>query len=328
MDTMTDTQQERKENAASAQEEKEEQAQKRESTEKNADRKERKELPKKKDALQKEIFLLREKLNEANEKKEKAYAEKAKVSTRIRSLISQIKSSRSSRDTITGDVKAQKMERRRLNEQIRRKIEEIKKVNAKKHELLGKQRIKTTPARLKRDIDHLELRVETEALSPDEEKKVMAKIKELKRTYSQLSETSGVFDEYKRLSKEIDALRASADAVHAKIQDEACSSQEQHEALIGISKEIDELRKAEKEKNETFMKLKEEFNSINEALKEKLLELRPLQKALGEKVEEEQKARKKKQERSLREKEREVEEKIARGEKLTTEDLLLMQRNG
>lgn len=315
---MIDAQQEENENAASADTKKKEQAGKNGS---------KKEILKKRDALQKEIFELRARLNEADSQKEKAYAEKAKVSTKIRALIDQIKSSRSSRDTMTGDIKEQKTVRRNLNEQIRKKIEEIKKVNAKKHELLSKNRLKTTPAKLKRDIDHLELRVETEALSPDEEKKVMAKIKELKRAYSQVSQVSGAFDEYKILSKEIDTLRKNADAIHAKIQDEAGSSQEQHEALLGISKEIDKLRREEKEKHEAFLKQKAEFNAINEALKEKLLALRPLQQVFGEKMEQEQQVRKKKQERSFREKERAVEEKIARGEKLTTEDLILMQRS-
>ncbi len=316
---MTDEQQEENENAASADTKKEEQAGK---------RGDKKELLKKRDSLEKEIFELRARLNEANDKKEKAYAEKAKVSMKIRSLIGQIKSSRSSRDTMTDDIKAQKIERRNLNDQIRKKIEEIKKVSAKKQELLGKHRTKTTPASLKREIDSLELRVETEALSPDEEKKVMAKIKELKRTYTQVSEIGTVFDEYRRLSREIDALRASADAIHAKIQEQAGSSQEQHEALLTISKEIDELRKEEKEKSEEFLREKAKFNAIDEMLKEKLLALRPLQKELGDKVEQEQKARKKKQEQSFREKEREVEEKIARGEKLTTEDFLFMRHSG
>ena len=54
----------------------------------------KKELSKKKAVVQKEIQVLRASLNEANDKKEKAYSEKSKVSTKIRSLISQIKNSR------------------------------------------------------------------------------------------------------------------------------------------------------------------------------------------------------------------------------------------
>lgn len=289
----------------------------------------KKELSKKKAELQKEISELRSNLNDANDKKEKAYSEKSKVSTKIRSLISQIKSSRSSRDTITDDVKAQKRDRRKLNEQIRKKIEEIKKLNAKRREMQdlnkGRRGPPITPERIKRDIAALELRVETEALAFKDEKKIMVKIKELKRQFAKIGGNEGGTDNYRELSKEIDLLRKKADSIHAKIQEQAGTSQKQHESMLSISKEIDELRKEEKITNEAFVKLKVGFNAVNEELKKKLLLFRDVQKALGEHVVVEQKEQKHHYEKTLRQKAKEVEEKLARGEKLTTEDLILMQ---
>lgn len=290
----------------------------------------KKELSKKKAELQKEISALRANLNDANDKKEKAYSEKSKVSTKIRSLISQIKSSRSSRDTITDDVKAQKRDRRKLNEQIRKKIEEIKKLNVKRREMQtlnqGRRGPPITPERIKREIVALDLRVETEALAFKDEKKIMAKIKDLKRQFVKIGGgESGDSSNYRELSQEIDELRKKADAIHAKIQEQAGSSQEQHESMLGISKEIDEFRKAEKIKTEAFVKLKADFNGVNEDLKRKLLLFRDVQKALGEQVIVEQKEQTRKVAKTLRQKAKEVEAKLARGEKLTTEDLILMQ---
>lgn len=289
----------------------------------------KKELSKMKAELQKKIGELRTKLNDSNDKKEKAYSEKSKCSTKIRSLISQIKSSRSSRDGITDDVKDQKKDRRKLNEQIRKKIEDIKKLNAIKRETQtvtqGRRGPPVTPERIKAEIAQLELRVETEALAFKDEKKIMLKINELKRQYIKLGGEKTKSNNYKELSNEIDLLRKKADAIHAKIQEKAGSSQEQHEAMLGISKEIDELRKEEKAKNEAFAKFKADFNVINEDLKNKLLLFRDVQKALGDRVEVEQNEQKKKVEKTLKQRAKEVEAKMARGEKLTTEDLIMMQ---
>ena len=71
------------------------------------------------------------------------------------------------------------------------------------------------------------------------------------------------------------------------------------------------------------MKKKEEYMKVNAELKEKLDALRKVRDELGEADKKESKAKLEKKAKELEEK---VEKKIKEKKKLTTEDLLIMQR--
>jgi phosphoserine phosphatase len=109
------------------------------------------------------------------------------------------------------------------------------------------------------------------------------------------------------------------------VQNDAKKSQEKHEALIAASKEIEDLKKEEEEAFKNFIDYKKKFNETNDQLKSMLRELKELsEKAGAEKEEYREKSDKKKKE-SLEQKKLSVEEKIKKGMKLTTEDLIAFQ---
>ena len=84
----------------------------------------------------------------------------------------------------------------------------------------------------------------------------------------------------------------------------------------------------EKEANalQKFVEFKKKFNEINTSLKENLTELNKVNEKVEEFKQESKAERKRKEKRRLKSKEDEVQEKIKRGEKLTTEDLLVFQQ--
>lgn len=273
----------------------------------------------------KEADSLRAELNALNDKKEALFRNKEVISKSIIEHIRNIKSSRRSRDDITGWVKEAKGKRKQLNDEIKAKIEEIKKINKKKNDLISKHNIKEDPSRIKAEIEKMEYKIETECLPYKKEQEMMKLIKEKKKAYEGSKQISTVFESAHELSKEIDRIKSKADDIHKRIQSKAKTSQEEHEELIITSKEIDELRKKEKEAMDRFIEAKNRFNEVNEKLKAKLMEMSGLRGQVGEIKEEQKKERQTDQRRRLSDLQRAVEEKIKKGEKLTTEDLIIMQ---
>lgn len=278
------------------------------------------------------VAQLRNQLISLNDKKRAAFQKKDEVSQKIRALIGEVKSARSERDKLTTLVKESKTRRGGLNDELRAKIEEAKKLNQEKNELIQKHHLTADPSRLKKEIEALEYTIETEAPSPSEEKKLMKLIKEKKKLYEEAKSVSSIFEKIHGVSKEIDKLKHKCDETHKKIQSRAANSQEKHEAMIETVKGLDELRAKEKEAGEKYFGIKKEFDSVNEQLQAQLMELGQLQGQIGAvKKEVFHERRKKEQVRrthehaTLSQKKKEIEQKFKQKKKLTTEDIIAMQ---
>ncbi|MBN2423346.1 hypothetical protein JXB41_09045 [Candidatus Woesearchaeota archaeon] len=276
--------------------------------------------------IRKEITELRIKLNEIDDKKETAFEEKNVYSKDISSDLRKLKSLKHERDNLTREVKQLKQKREQLNSKVKESIEKIKGLNQDKFDLFKKYNIKVNPLKISEEIEKLEYKIETEALSFKNEKTVMKKINELKKKLKGSEEVTNIVNDSNRISNEIKNLKQEANSAHQEIQEKAKLSQKKHEEMILFSKQIDELKKKEKDAFKIFSDYKDEFNKINLQLKEKLVEMNKLSEKATKSKEAIKKAKKKRQELSLKEKSDEVKEKIKSRKKLTTEDILIFQR--
>ncbi len=276
--------------------------------------------------VREEVIQLKKRLSVIGREKEKLFAQKKQFSDQIKSKISTVISSKGERNTFTEEARKAKKERDILNKKISEKIREIKQMKDKYQELAKKQGIKGNPASLEKDIERLEYKIQTQPMSFDKEQKIMKEIKTLKKQFEQFKSIRAEWEKVSKKSKEIDELKKKANAYHRQVQEFAKNSQHEHEGLLEDSKEIDELKKKEEEAYKKFVEEKTKFKEINTQLKEKLKELQTIKESLEANnvaLQEEEKINK---EKTLKEKAKEVEEKISKRKKLTTEDLLIMQR--
>lgn len=266
-----------------------------------------------------EIIELRNRLNQLNDQKEALFSKKMAVSGKIKELISIARAKREERNKLTDSVKEEKTQRGNLNVQIKAKIDEIKvlKEQCPKGGWFNMRETQAVTAR----INRLNEKIETEVISFEKERQFMKQIKELKKHHDELVKADSLRDKINSLSKEIDALKLGANQKHTGIQERAKVSQEQHEIVLDISKKIDELKAEENKLSQEFAAKKKEFNQVNELLKEKLEKIgkQPLIKR-DKKYE-----RKERLKQSLKEKQLQVQEKLKNRQKLTTEDLLILQ---
>ena len=85
-------------------------------------------------------------------------------------------------------MKELKEKRNALSEEIGKKISEFKKLNDEKKKMLSKSKVRH-PLAIQAQIGEIEVRLETEAMPFDKEKKLSKKLKDLKKSLSKASDS-------------------------------------------------------------------------------------------------------------------------------------------
>ncbi len=273
-------------------------------------------------------------LQKMRDEKEALFVKQKEVSQLIGKYITELKQHKQSRDTLTAKVQEGKDERSKINDHIRQHIDEVKKLQGGPITApapvsapqgrgggYGRNVKPITPGSLKKEIEGIKRTIETAAVSFDKEKELMKLLKEKQKLLDKFS----VSTEQKKVITEIDKklkdLKKGSDDVHEVIQDAAKRSQEEHEAMLILSKKIDELRTQEKQLREQIAPLKEKIKDLSKSLDI------PIRKPRGNSgghhsAHSMQTA---KQKKNMAAQVELVREKMQNGEKLTTEDFLILQ---
>jgi uncharacterized coiled-coil DUF342 family protein len=272
-----------------------------------------------------EVRDLRGKIINLDRKKEELYREKRKVSSDIHSRIRVAKDSKDKRNNLTEAVKSNKHSKEELEAKFKTLDEEISALKAEKHKILDKIGV-ADPIMLRKEIKKLEFRIETEGLTFEKEKEAMKVLGKMKKQYDN---SKGVNDIEQKLStkfRELREIREIMDMTSKIVQVSAKESQKHHVELIESSKEIDELKKKEDTFENEGSKFKSEISTLNEEMNVKLTRLDELRKVLGENNVKLKEDVERSNHEILKQKDDAVQEKIKTGKKLTTEDLLILQR--
>lgn len=285
---------------------------------------ERKELQKKFRGLHRELNELRAKLNKVGPEKEKWFKKKEDLKEQVGELIREVRERRESKNKINSKVKNLKEKREEKNKEVKEKIEKAKGLRGLSVKTSGFER-GLTSSDIKRQVENLELRIETEALKFSEEKKLMRKISKLKQEYERLKKEEGVVDEKSKVDEEINVDKKIAEEFHKQVQEMAQKGKKEYESYLVLSNKIKNLNAEQEKAFENFLRFKNEFNEVSKKLKGRLEEVGEVKRKLDVFQKEKEKSKKKKVEEILEEKSKSVEEKLKKGEKLTTEDLIRFQ---
>jgi len=272
--------------------------------------------------LKKEISELRNQLNLLNEEKEKWYKEQHNLKNTLQEEIKKIKVIKNTADKSGLEFKDFKKARDLENQNVKSLINKIKELREKRVLLLKKYNIKE-PEKVHSQIEQLEKKIETEALSPDQEKKMMKQINSLKKMFGKDSELENVIQEIKKNSSKLNDVKKKADELHKKLQD--TQKERGYHGFKEASKHITELKLKQQEAYHKFLDAKKKFLEIDEAIKSKLKLLNTERKSEHVKRDVEKKKFETMNIAKIHQLAQKVEEKIKKKQKITTEDLLAFQ---
>lgn len=272
--------------------------------------------------ISQELSSLKSQISEAAKQKEFWFRKKEGLKKEINSLIKKIKEIKSEKDESNIQVQGLKKNRDKYNSEVHELIEKIKKLNEEKGKELKKYNSNIDPHKIQIRINALEKQVETET-NFNKEKKLMEEIKKLKKSYAEFSSVMKIEEEAKKISDSIKASRKKANEFHKQIQDTAKDAN--YTEFMDMSKKITDLKKVQEEAFNKFIEFKNKYLQLSQDYKKKQEEAKPFQEQI-EKEQESQKAQQQeKQLKILKQKSDQVEEKIKKKKKLTTEDILAFQ---
>jgi len=277
--------------------------------------------------LKSSIKSKKQELNKLNSQKEGWFKKKKDVSINIGTKISELRKSKSKVTTLNNEVKELKSEKNEVDEKISSLIGEVKKLKQDYNAACDRHGIKDSPSFIKKKIDKLEFTLETSALGFEQEKRLNNEIKKLKKIYLDMADVSKIWNIVRAKEKEIRALKNQKSGTLNRLRKDNSQKYNVNEDFINNSQEIMDMRKLESEYYDNFSKLKDQFKVKNDELKDLLNQRDEILKTLEANKVETNELVKKAESEIIKEKSKEVNDKLKKKEKLTTEDLLVFQRS-
>ena len=256
--------------------------------------------------------------------KTKEWAEKRdELNAKVRKLIEEANAKRENRDKLNAEVREAKASRDEWN----RKFNDLSdKAMALRREKMPKSGLSIR--KLKAELRALEKKHMTSVLSADKEKALMkemsqmdAKIKEMEREIEQ-------FSEVKVAEKDAREAKDNAENFHRMVSELAEKAQIEHDAMLKLYEEADVLRKEADAAQEKFIETKLAADEQHREHIEHIRHVHDFDKIISGIRDKTKKYRRDKDDTSAKKEAEEIFEKFKSGEKLSTEDIMLLQKSG
>ena len=182
--------------------------------------------------------------------------------------------------------------------------------------------------KLKKQLQDLEFQQMTSVLTKDKEKAI---IDLMQGIVKQIDEREKNMDQSSEVRDAITALREARDNAeehHRAVSDFAEKAQVEHDAMIALYEQADKLRKEADMAQEKFIESKLLADEEHRKHIEQIKQLHDFDKVVSGMKQKQKKARKKKEDTASRKEAEDIFDKFKSGEKLSTEDLMALQKSG
>lgn len=240
-----------------------------------------------------------------------------------RAIAEEANEHRKERDRLNEDVRKAKEQRDKFN---RNSNELFEKVNTLKREKMPKNGIPL--GRLKKELRDLENRQMTSVLTVEKERELIEQISKLaaqiKAREKELEENA----EVKTAIEAANLANAEAEKWHKVVEDCAENAQREHEDMTALYEKCDAIRREADIAQENFIKAKLAADEEHKKHVELIKEVHDYDKIIvGRKLKQKQ-LKKEMDETSTKKQAEEIFERFKQGEKLTTEDMMTLQKSG
>jgi uncharacterized coiled-coil DUF342 family protein len=275
----------------------------------------------KKDELQKKANQLRKERDRLNDEA-RAHAEERDVyNGKVRELVNEANEHKKRRDEQNEAVRRQK--------DVRDEANGIADESAKKADALRRERMPDATddvnvPKLKKEARALEYQQMTSVLKPSKERSLVERLQEIGKLIRAKDKALKADPELKAAIDQADALKEKAEKTHTKVGELAERAQSEHDSMIKLYKESDKLRKTADKLQEKFVVSKMEADKIHKAYIEFVNQIHEIEDGMGGGSGRPSAGETKRVEAAAEE----VYERFKNGSKLSTEDLLMLQKAG
>jgi len=281
-----------------------------------------KELNEKKTELKRLSEEYKTQRNELNAEASKLAAKRNELNKKTKDLINEAQNHKNLRDENNVKVK----EHKDLRDEINNRANEI---YAQIDTIRGENNL-TGPSikDIRKDIDRLEFAQQTEVLSTSKERELVNKITELRKMYNAKKQQLESNQELKELLTKAQDIRDEASKEHTLLSEYAQKAQEYHDLMIATFKEADKIRAESDAAHKEFVKFQESADEKHMKFIAAQKEIRDIDKEVRKLKKGETEGRREVSKADMRKDAEDIFDKFKAGEKLTTENLMALQRSG
>jgi len=276
-----------------------------------------------KDKLQKKANELKEKRNKLHVKSKQLADERDKFNQMIREMRNKISEHKKKRDELNERVKHAKEQRNQLNKSHSELKKKIEKLERERSSSLG-----ANLNVLKKQLRALENEQMTQPMSPQKEKKLIEMISELHSKIKQQEDLLNKDPRLKNALQEEKILKQKAEKQHDLVEKLATRAQEEHESMMNLIKQLDTIVKKVNNIQETIVMTKIEADKVHKEFIEYVDKIHELERKISSAQQKKRKTEKAEEISSVQKEANEIFERFKRGEKLSTEDLMTLQKAG
>ena len=266
----------------------------------------------------------RRRRDDLNDKTREWVEKRDALNAQVRALIDEATQHRILRDELNAQVKAAKEERdtwnRRVND-LQDQLSDLKRRKLPRGAIpLGK---------LQQELKRLEFKQMTSVLSVDKERALIEEIQKLQAEVRRLEKALEENEDVRKMKEELKAARDKAEDAHRRVSELAEKAQAEHDLMTRLYEQSDELRRQADHAQEEFIKTKMLADEEHRKHIEHIRQVHDYDKIIHGIW---MKSRGMPAEATVQvEAKREAEEifeRFKKGEKLSTEDLLTLQKSG
>jgi len=239
------------------------------------------------------------------------------------------KEQRKIRDELNDDLKENlklAIELRDKRNEVNKSVEEAKKLRDNVNNELKKLEWSSgrrDRLKLENEIKKIDKIIETRVLDIKKENQLVKNANDLRKQLTDIQEDEKIKDEAQKLKK-------ISEDHHDKVVELSTQAQDFHEKMLNYFRKTDDIRTEADEAHKKFVEARKAASAKHEEFKIVLSEIHVINKELGTNKSKRRKSEKQastKKNREEKEKAEDIFEKFKHGKKLTTEELLLLQKH-
>lgn len=276
-----------------------------------------------KDQLNGKANKYRDMRDRMNDETKRHAGRRDELNGKVRALIDEANRHKAKRDELNGEVKAGKVKRDELNKLANEKAEALN--NMKKDRL---PRDGVSVGKLKHNLRQLEFEQMTKSLTPKKEKALIEQIgalaREIESKEKEYTQDEGVKTAYEEMKN----AKSAAEEQHRLVTQAANSAQGEHDAMVKLFEEADKIRKEADGAQAEFIKSKVEADKVHHEYIEMVNQIRDFEKVVNGMRTTNRKTRQDAGHATAKADAEAIFDKFKKGEKLSTEDLMSLQKAG
>ncbi len=280
-------------------------------------------MRKEKNDFQEKANEYKRKRDDLHEKSKEMAKERDDINAKVRQMRNEISEHKKRRDEYNERVKHAKEQR---NEIIKNHFDLKRKIKELERERSSASGVNLNI--LKQNLRKLENEQMTQPMSSKKEKKLIEAIKDIHMKIKEQEEQLNKDPELKKAVEEEKMSKQKAEKQHDTVEKMAKKAQEEHQSMIELLGQLDNLVKKTTEIQENIVLTKIEADTVHRKFIDYVNRIHELEKEISGFERTRDKKKKMADVSAIQREANEIYEKFKRGEKLSTEDIMILQKAG